>query len=143
MTGSALSPTDSAPPPVADRLLLALGAAVAAGYLLQLASPLRINSDALRFLGMATSALDGHGLHDGGRFSRYSPGYPLFLYGLGTVGLLRPWAIVAANVLGLALERGRPGVWLARRSACPLAQRWRWLCPARSHGSPSGTSLTR
>jgi hypothetical protein len=121
VSGSTLPATDSAPHPVIDRLLLALGAAVAAAYLLQLASPLRINSDALRFLGMATSALDGHGLHDGGRFSRYSPGYPLLLYGLGTVGLLRPWAIVAANVLSLTL--GAWASWRLAREAFGLSPR--------------------
>jgi hypothetical protein len=72
-------------------------------YLLQLASPLRLNTDAVVFLSLAESFINGHGFLYKGMPSHFPPGYPALLSLLDFVGLSYSWGFIAANIIFLAI----------------------------------------
>lgn len=72
-------------------------------FLLQIFTPLRVNTDAVTLLSMADSAAHGGGfLEDGGR-TVFPPGYPALLAVLLRLGWAHSWVIVGLNMLFLAL----------------------------------------
>ena len=81
--------------------MLALGL-LWGGYLIQLASPLRTNTDATQFLDLAASASDGAGFVVDGKPSHFPPGYPLVLAALDRVGLACSASFIGLNLLALA-----------------------------------------
>ena len=80
-------------------LLLLLGIC----YLLQVFSPLRLNTDAIAILSMGESAAHGGGFLDSGQKTVFPPGYPALLAVLLTLGLAHPWVIVGLNVVFLTV----------------------------------------
>ena len=78
-------------------------ALLAAAYLAQIASPLRLTPDAVVYLSMAQSATEGHGFTLHGHTTQYPPGYPAVIFVLDSVGLGTSWALVAANCVLLAV----------------------------------------
>ena len=60
-------------------LLGALLFLVLGGYLLQIVSPLRLNTDSLRLLSMASSWVDGGNFLVNGNKDSFPVGYPMFL----------------------------------------------------------------
>jgi hypothetical protein len=84
-----------------------IGALVALGlaYLIQLESPLRLNTDATSFLTMAASFRDGNGFLINGRPTHFPAGYPLILAGLEAAGVGCSAGIIGVNLamLGLGL----------------------------------------
>jgi hypothetical protein len=77
-------------------------------FLLQVFTPLRLNTDAVTLLSMAESAAHGGGFLDDGAKSVFPPGYPAMLAVLLKLGLAHPWVIVGLNMLFLSL-----GLWAA------------------------------
>ena len=90
---------------------------LAALYLVQLASPLRLDTDSASYLRIASSIADGHGTHPAGTPS-FPPGYPLLVAGLDSVGLGVPWGIVALNLVFLALATA--SLWVVLRRGLDL-----------------------
>lgn len=88
--------------------------AVIAGYLLQLASPLRLNHDAVRLLSLARTAHANGSLVAHGVAEQFPPGYPAMVSLLLTAGLGRTLWINLLNLawLGAALVGW---YWIARR----------------------------
>ena len=84
------------------RLSQALLFLIATCYLVQVLSPLRINTDAVTLLSIARSASQGTGFLDSGQKTVFPPGYPALLMGLMKVGLARSWAFIGLNLLFLA-----------------------------------------
>jgi hypothetical protein len=82
--------------------MLALGLLWGA-YLVQLASPLRTNTDATQFLDLAASASDGAGFVVDGKPSHFPPGYPLVLAALDRAGLACSASFIGLNLLALAV----------------------------------------
>jgi hypothetical protein len=80
----------------AIRCLLVL---LAATYLLQMLSPLRLNTDAIAFLTMGESAASGHGFLFRGQSTHFPLGYPIMLAGLDRAGLGASWAFIGLNCL--------------------------------------------
>jgi hypothetical protein len=68
-------------------------------YVLQIFSPLRLNTDSGRFLSMAISAVDGHGFVANGQPDAFPEGYPLLLAGLIRSGLGSTLWINTFNIL--------------------------------------------
>ena len=85
------------------KLTLVVLAVISAAYLLQMFSPLRLNSDSITFLSVAVSAADGEGFVWKGELTRYPLGYLILLVGLDRVGLGASWAFVGLNCLFLGL----------------------------------------
>jgi len=85
------------------RACVAALALLAAAYLVQIASPLRLTPDAIAYLSMAGSAGAGSGLAFHGHATQYPPGYPLAIFSLREAGLGTSWAIVALNCLLLGI----------------------------------------
>jgi len=75
---------------------------LAIGFLLQIFTPLRLNTDAVTLLSMADSAAHGGGFLDDGEKSVFPPGYPAMLAVLLRLGLAHPWVIVSLNMLFLS-----------------------------------------
>ena len=71
-------------------------------FVLQVFSPLRLNTDAIVLLSMGESAAHGGGFLDSGQKSVFPPGYPALLAVLLRVGLAHPWVIVGLNVVFLS-----------------------------------------
>ncbi len=111
-------------PWTSDALLLAtltLAALLAGTYLLFLKSPLRLAaSDETVYLSLAASMVDGE------RFVEapilYPPGYPALLAGLELAGLGIPWALVALNLLFLAVAL--VAVYVISTAVLGLGARW-------------------
>ena len=76
---------------------------LAIGFLLQIFTPLRLNTDAVTLLSMAESAAHGDGFLDDGAKSVFPPGYPAMLAVLLKLGLAHPWVIVGLNMVFLSL----------------------------------------
>ena len=70
-----------------------------ATYLLQMLSPLRLNTDAIVFLTLGESAASGHGLLFRGRSTHFPFGYPMMLAGLDCARLGASWAFIGLNCL--------------------------------------------
>jgi len=82
----------------ATRLALAL---LLGAYLLQLISPLRLDTDVIAYLSKAASAADGQGFVFKGPHSVLPLGYPVVLAGMDRMGLGAAWAFMALNILFL------------------------------------------
>jgi hypothetical protein len=78
-------------------------AAICAAYLLQLNSPLRLNTDAQHFLALAASYLDGHGFKVDGKPTHFPVGYPLILAALSRTGLGSAAGLIGLNLVMVAL----------------------------------------
>ena len=104
---------------VRSRALPAALVALAAVYLVQLASPLRLDTDSSSYLQIASSIADGNGTRPTGTPS-FPVGYPLLVAGLDTVGLATPWAIVALNLAFLALATA--SLWVVLRRGLDLGE---------------------
>src|ERR1700732_1674097 len=68
-------------------------------HTIQIRSPLRLNTDAVRVLAMAVSADEGHGFLVDGKTDVLPPGYPAFVCGLMKLGLGDAFWINAADLL--------------------------------------------
>jgi hypothetical protein len=73
------------------------------GYLLQVFSPLRINTDSYRLLSMAVSAFEGKGFLVDGNRDQYPLGYPLVLLTLLKTCLANSVTLVGVNLIALVL----------------------------------------
>jgi hypothetical protein len=82
------------------RLWLAAFGAIAIGYLLQIASPIRLDTDSVRYLAMAIGLADNTSAVPDG----FPSGYPLIVAGLDRMGLGSAHAIIAWNCLFLAIS---------------------------------------
>ena len=76
---------------------------VAAAYLAQLASPLRLNNDAEAYLFLAHSVCQGQGFTIDGEPTHFPPGYPATVALLDRIGLAHAPGLIALNLLALAL----------------------------------------
>jgi len=72
-------------------------------YAIQIATPMRLNTDAIVYLSLATSAADGGGFVYHGTSERYPLGYPAFIYLLIKMGLGHAWAFTALNCIFLGI----------------------------------------
>jgi hypothetical protein len=70
-----------------------------ATYLLQMLSPLRLNTDAVVFLTLGESAASGHGFLFRGHSTHFPSGYPMMLAGLDCARLGVSWAFIGLNCL--------------------------------------------
>jgi hypothetical protein len=95
--------------------LFCLLAALSALYLIQLASPLRLNTDATSFLTLAASRVDGQGFVIDGQPTHFPVGYPLMLVALESMGVACSASIIGLNFVMLALGCAGTG-YLLRRS---------------------------
>lgn len=75
---------------------------IATAYLLQLASPLRLNADAIVFLSLGASVADGEGPLFHGSPTHYPAGYPYVIATLDRLQLARSSTLIAVNLLALA-----------------------------------------
>lgn len=89
-------------------------ACLCVGYLIQAASPLRMNKDAIEFLEVGASVSDGDGFLTNGEPSHYPPGYPLILAGLDRAGLARSSVLIGLNLASLAVGLACAGFVLSR-----------------------------
>lgn len=71
-------------------------------YLLQLASPLRTNTDATMFLSIAASVSDGKGFLLDGKKTHFPIGFPLTLSILDRLGIACSATLIGLNLLALA-----------------------------------------
>jgi hypothetical protein len=82
---------------------------LAAVYIVQMVTPLRLSTDTVVLLSAAKSAARGGGLLYHGRPTQYPPAYPLFIAALMRLGVANVGVIVGLNVgsilLGLAVVR--------------------------------------
>ena len=82
---------------------------LAAVYILQIATPLRLSTDTVVLLSSAESAARGGGLLYQGHPTQYPPGYPTLIAALMRLGIAHVWLIVGISVgsilLGLAAAR--------------------------------------
>ena len=85
------------------RASLVLLTILAMGFLLQIFTPLRLNTDAITLLTMAESAAHGGGFLDEGNRTVFPPGYPAMLAVLLRLGLAHSWVIVGLNMAFLSL----------------------------------------
>ena len=81
----------------------ALLALLAICFLLQIFSPLRLNTDAITLLSMADSASHGAGFLEDGKKTVFPPGYPALMAVLLRLGLAHSWVIIALNLVLLAV----------------------------------------
>lgn len=76
-------------------------ATIAALHLVQLGSPLRLNTDAVVYLSLGHAAAQDAAWTFAGQPPHFPPGYPLLLFGLERLGILQPAALVALNLLSV------------------------------------------
>jgi hypothetical protein len=82
------------------RILLVILAAV---YLIQVCTPLRLGADQVVLMAEGESVAQGTGFLDHGVKTPFPPGYPALLALLIKLGLARPWFLIAFNLACLAL----------------------------------------
>jgi len=99
-------------------LALGLGAVVFCIYVLQAASPLRLNGDAVALLSLARSVAEGGGLVYHGTPTHYPPGYPFLVAALDRAGWARSSVFIMLNIGFVAL--GLAGVYYVCRKAFGL-----------------------
>ncbi len=87
--------------------------------LVQIASPLRLNTDATTLLSMAQSAHEGRGFTEEGRKTLLPIAYPLVVWGLSSAGVACSSGFVALNVIAFAV--GLSTFWRIARSYWNLA----------------------
>jgi hypothetical protein len=90
-------------------------------YLVQLASPLRLNTDAVTLLSMACNAEDGRGFVEQGHTTQFPIGYPLVILTLIKAHLACSASFIAVNLICLAI---------ALFQFSKIA-RWYWAAPSR------------
>ncbi len=90
------------------RLVVVVATFLSFVYLLQLASPLRLNTDSMVFLSIGASVADGHGFLLHGHVTHFPPGYPAMLAFLDCLGLASSWSFIFLNCafLGATLTAG-------------------------------------
>lgn len=74
---------------------------LAISFVLQVFTPLRLNTDATVLLSMGESAARGEGFLDNGQRTVFPPGYPALLALLLKSRLAHPWVIVGLNLFFL------------------------------------------
>ncbi len=89
--------------PVRYRFSQGLLLLLAICFVLQIFSPLRLNTDATVLLSMGESAAQGGGFSDGGQKTVFPPGYPTLLAILLREGLAHSWVIIGLNVVFLSV----------------------------------------
>ena len=94
---------------------------VALAYCLQVASPLRINTDAYRLLSMAVSASEGNGYLVDGQPDQFPNGYPFLVKIMLMAGIADSASLVALNLLFYAAGLCVLWVWAASLSGRSLA----------------------
>ncbi len=92
------------------KVLGGLLALLGALYGLQMASPLRLNTDAIVFLFLGQSAAAGKGFLVHGQPTHFPAGYPAMLAGLDAAGLGASWAYIGLNCVFVAAA-----VWCSYR----------------------------
>ena len=92
---------------------------LAALYLVQLASPLRLDTDSASYLRIASSIADGNGTDPPG-VAPFPPGYPLLVAGLVRLGLGTSWGVVALNLAFLTVAVA--ALWVILRRGLDLGQ---------------------
>jgi hypothetical protein len=110
-----------------SKLAAVLLCIVALVYCLQVASPLRINTDAYRLLSMAVSASEGQGYLVDGQPDQFPNGYPFLVRYMLTAGIANSASLVALNLLFYAA--GLCVLWLiatslSRRSLALIVVLW-------------------
>ena len=85
------------------RAAQALLTILAISFLLQIFTPLRLNTDAVTLLSMADSASHGNGFLEDGEKSVFPPGYPAMLLVLLKLRVAHPWVLVGLNMIFLSL----------------------------------------
>jgi hypothetical protein len=127
-------PTMKSKSRIPNRAAYALLVFLVVGYLLQLATPLRINTDSYRMLSMAVSRAEGQGFLVDGHPDQFPIGYPSMVLGLIKLGLANSMALVAMNVLSLAAASflvwhllARAGLAAGHRIAVVLATLSSWV----------------
>lgn len=76
---------------------------VAALYLVQLPTPLRVNYDSIRLLGVGENLAEGRGFTDHGERPVFPPAYPLLVAALLRTGLPAPPVLAGFNIIMLAV----------------------------------------
>ena len=76
---------------------------VSIAYLLQVVSPLRINTDVYRLLSMAVSAHNGEGYLVNGHIDQFPIGYPFIIKLLLDTGLANSSTLVMLNLISLVI----------------------------------------
>jgi len=105
MTTTALSPTKGRR--LLEKLLWFALLLLGLAYLAQLATPLRLNTDAYRLLSLAVSSYEGHGFLVDGKPDQFPLLYPLAVRLLLEAGIANAATLVALNLACLAV-----GLWL-------------------------------
>jgi hypothetical protein len=82
-------------------------------YLLQMYTPLRLNTDAVVLLSVAESVANGHGFLDNGAPTVHPPGYPAVAAALLWFGVASSQSLVFLNYCGLAVTL-LVAAWLLR-----------------------------
>ncbi len=73
-------------------------------FVIQVFSPLRLNTDAIVLLSMGESAAHGNGfVGDSGQTTVFPPGYPALLAVMLKLGLAHSWAIIGLNIVLLSV----------------------------------------
>ena len=67
----------------------------------ELASPLRLNTDATVFLSLAQSFLEGDGFVFEGRITHFPVGYPLIVATLDRIGIASSATFISVNILSV------------------------------------------
>ncbi|MEM1154208.1 MAG: hypothetical protein AAGI44_08700, partial [Pseudomonadota bacterium] len=93
-------------------LLWGLLTTAALAYLIQVATPLRLNTDAYRLLSLAVSAHEGRGFLVDGEPDQFPPAYPLAVRSLMDASIANAATLVILNLASLGFG---------------LALLWRWL----------------
>lgn len=100
---------------------------VALAYCFQVASPLRINTDAYRLLSMAVSASEGNGYLVDGHPDQFPNGYPFLVKIMLMAGIADSASLVTLNLLFYAVGLCVLWVWAASlpgRSLAPVVVLW-------------------
>jgi len=116
-TSSSIAPLSWFPARLATLVLII----VALAYCLQVASPLRINTDAYRLLSMAVSASEGNGYLVDGHPDQFPNGYPFLVRAMLLAGIADSASLVALNLLFFASGLYVLWVWAACLSGRSLA----------------------
>lgn len=66
-------------------------------YLLQVPSPLRLNTDSIVLLSIGGSVADGHGFLYHGEATHFPPGYPAMVALLNLLGVASSWSFILLN----------------------------------------------
>lgn len=80
-----------------------LFASAVTGYVIQCFTPLRLNQDALNYLGLAASASKGQGFTVQGAPTISPLGYPALIWLMLKLGLGHSWCLNFVNLLGIAV----------------------------------------